>query len=212
MSASSKPLSHKERLLRQGMKSFYEHGFNGTTVDAILEASGVPKGSFYHHFGSKSGFGLAVLQRYMEFQLATMGKWTSNDTLTTAEKLRRYVGELGEIFVKSGFQRACLAGKFSTELAASSDSFREQLGESMSEWVLVLTQLMREGQQRGDVRVDRSAQQLASNFLALIEGAFVLALPMRDTRPLDDAAAALGSLIEPPGLHAPYCLAESDPH
>jgi len=35
MSAPSKPLSHRERLLRQGMKSFYEYGFNGTTVDAM---------------------------------------------------------------------------------------------------------------------------------------------------------------------------------
>ena len=46
-------LTHKERLLRQGTKLFYAQGFHGTTVDAILASAGVPKGSFYHHFGSK---------------------------------------------------------------------------------------------------------------------------------------------------------------
>jgi TetR/AcrR family transcriptional repressor of nem operon len=209
MSVSPKPLSHREHLLRQGMKSFYEHGFNGTTVDAILDASGVPKGSFYHHFGSKNAFGLAVLERYMQFQLATLDKWASDETLTTAEKLSGYVGDLGEIFVKSGFRRACLAGKFSTELASSSDSFREQLGESMGGWMSVLTELMRDGQRRGDVRCDRPARQLASNVLALIEGAFVLALPMRDIEPLNDAVMALSSLIEP--VPPPRTRAESEP-
>jgi TetR/AcrR family transcriptional regulator, transcriptional repressor for nem operon len=199
MTVTSNALSHREKLLRQGMKSFYEHGFNGTTVDAILESSGVPKGSFYHHFKSKSAFGLAVLGRYMEFQLTTMDKWLREDCGSTTAKLSHYVAELGDIFVASGFQRACLAGKFSTELASSSDSFRERLGDAMRGWTDVLTEVMREGQARGDVRRDRSARQLASNVLALIQGAFVLALPMRDLAPLNDAVAALGSLIEPVG-------------
>ena len=43
MGATPKTLSHKERLIRQGMKSFYASGFHGTTVDAILEASGIPR-------------------------------------------------------------------------------------------------------------------------------------------------------------------------
>ena len=46
-------LSHKERLIRAGGKLFYENGFHGTTVDAVLAEAGVPKGSFYHHFGSQ---------------------------------------------------------------------------------------------------------------------------------------------------------------
>ena len=39
MGTTPKTLSHKERLIRQGMRSFYASGFHGTTVDAILEAS-----------------------------------------------------------------------------------------------------------------------------------------------------------------------------
>src|SRR6476620_12004185 len=90
MGATPKTLSHKERLIRQGMKSFYASGFHGTTVDALLEASGVPTGSFYHHFGSKDAFGLAVLDRYMHIQLDALAKWTVYDASTTTDKLTRY--------------------------------------------------------------------------------------------------------------------------
>ena len=185
MGATPKTLSHKERLIRQGMKSFYASGFHGTTVDAILEASGVPKGSFYHHFGSKDAFGLAV------------AKWADDDALSTTDKLTRYFTELCETFVRSGFQRACLAGKFSTELAANSDSFREQLGKSLIVWNSALSDLLRHGQQRGDVRTDRSPEQLAHSILALIQGAFVLALSARDTQALDAVCSTFGLLIEP---------------
>src|SRR6476620_2566442 len=89
MGATPKTLSHKERLIRQGMKSFYASGFHGTTVDAILVASGVPKGSFYHHFGSKDALGLAGLDRYMHIQLDALAKWAVNNVSSTTEKLTR---------------------------------------------------------------------------------------------------------------------------
>lgn len=197
MGATPKTLSHKERLIRQGMKSFYASGFHGTTVDAILEASGVPKGSFYHHFGSKDAFGLVVLDRYMHIQLDALARWADDDALSTTDKLTRYFTELCETFVRSGFQRACLAGKFSTELAANSDSFREQLGKSLIVWNSALSDLLRHGQQRGDVRTDRSPEQLAHSILALIQGAFVLALSARDTQALDSVCSTFGLLIEP---------------
>src|SRR5262245_57523811 len=124
-------LSHKERLLRHGMRLFYAQGFNGTTVDAILASADVPKGSFYHHFGSKDVFGQAVLERYAQFQFDLFDKWAAKKNLTTSEKLVGYFKELSQIFVKSGYQRACLSGKFSTEVAAASDLFRGQVSEQI---------------------------------------------------------------------------------
>jgi TetR/AcrR family transcriptional regulator, transcriptional repressor for nem operon len=197
MSAPPKPLSHKERLLRQGVKSFYNYGFHGTSVDAILEASGVPKGSFYHHFGSKDAFGLAVLDRYMHYQLDMLAKWVDDDTLSTTAKLGRYFTELSETFVKSEFQRGCLAGKFSTELAASSEPFRAQLSKALVVWHSALVDLLKNGQERGDVRTDRPVEQLAHCLLALIQGAFVIALSVRDTDALEAVRSSIGLLVEP---------------
>lgn len=197
MAAAAKALTHKERLLRQGMKSFYASGFHGTTVDAILAASGVPKGSFYHHFGSKDAFGLAVLDRYMHMQLDALAKWADDQTLSTTDKLTGYFTELTQAFVGSGFQRACLAGKFSTELAADSAPFRDRLTVALSAWHRALSELLRAGQQHGDVRNDRSAEELSHSVLALIQGAFVIALSARDTRALDAVRASFGPLIQP---------------
>lgn len=191
-------LPHKERLLRSGTKLFYENGFHGTTVDAVLADAEVPKGSFYHHFGSKEVFGQAVLDRYMVFQRNLFGKWSTKKDLSTIEKLVGYAKEMARIFVKSGYQHGCLAGKLSTEVAAQSDFFRGHLSEAIDEWQASLTELLAAGQQRGDVRADRPAEEMAAAVLSLIQGTFVLALSTRDKRTLTALNTTMGLLIEPP--------------
>lgn len=194
--AQSGPTTHKERLLRQGMKLFYANGFHGTTVDAVLDASGVPKGSFYHHFRSKDAFGLAVLDRYMTLQLDLLSAAARDGEGGTVETLDRYFATLCELFVDSEFQRGCLAGKFSTELAAGSEPFRVQLAHAMAVWHEYLTDLLQHGQQRGDVRGDRSAADLAHTVLALVQGAFVIALSSRDAAALSAVGASIRALVQ----------------
>lgn len=191
-------LSHKERLIRAGGKLFYENGFHGTTVDAILAVAGVPKGSFYHHFGSKDAFGQAVLDRYMGFQGELVAQWVARTELSTAEQVTGYYRDMAQIFVKSGFQTACLTGKFSTEVAATSDVFRPQLADQIDGWKAGLSKLFTRGQERGDVRLDRSAADLADVVLALIQGSFVLTLSTRDEHTLATVCGAIKEMIEPP--------------
>lgn len=188
-------LSHKERLLRQGMRQFYANGFNGTTVDAVLAATGVPKGSFYHHFGSKETFGRAVLERYSHFQTDLLESWASRSGLRTADKLTGYFGAMVDNFVGSGFQRACLVGKFSTEVAANSEVFRHQLDEDLRLWHSRLRDILAAGQLAGDVRTDRTPGELADVLLALMQGAFVVALSTHDADSLRSVGAAIPIVI-----------------
>jgi TetR/AcrR family transcriptional repressor of nem operon len=192
------PTTHKERLLRHGMKLFYAQGFHGTTVDAILASAEVPKGSFYHHFGSKEVFGQAVLDRYMQFQIDLFHKWAAKKNLSTSDKLVGYFKEITQIFVKSGYQRACLVGKFSTEVAAASDLFRDQLGTQLQAWKAGIVELLAAGQAAGDVRQDRTADELADAVLSLIQGSLVIALSTRDKRTLATVAATIKLIVEPP--------------
>lgn len=184
------------------MKLFYANGFRGTTVDAVLEAAGVPKGSFYHHFGSKEAFGLAVLERYMTMQLDLLAEASGMEWGSVTAKLDRYFATLVELFVASGFQRGCLAGKFSTELAAGSEIFRKQLTHSIDAWHDMLTVMLAQGQRAGEIRTDRAAGDLAHTVLALVQGAFVIALSTRDATALEAVRASVGSLIEPVPLTA----------
>ncbi|OXY92899.1 TetR family transcriptional regulator [Streptomyces diastatochromogenes] len=177
------------------MKHFYAYGYHGTTVDSVLAASGVPKGSFYHHFGSKEAFGKAVLKLYMQYQLNLLHKWIEQSDLPTPEKLTGYFDEMVDEFIRSGYQRACLAGKFSTEVSATSETFRAQLDSDLRDWRTFLVTALARGQEQGDVRKDRSAEELADALLALMQGAFVIALSSRNEESLRAVSTTIPLLV-----------------
>lgn len=189
--------SHRDTLLHEGMRQIFRNGVHGTTVDGLLAASGVPKGSFYHHFGTKERFVSAVLERYGAFHRRRLAAWQQRDGLRTPEQVAGYFRELTGIFVRSGYLYSDLSGKVVCELAVASDPLREQIAENMQEFLAAMTQVIADGQQRGDVRGDRDPRQLASAAHALIDGAFLVAQSTHDENALESIATALERLLSP---------------
>ena len=60
------PGSVRDRLLQAGVLVFSRSGFNGSSVQDITDAAGVPKGSFYNHFDSKEGLGAAAIEHFWD--------------------------------------------------------------------------------------------------------------------------------------------------
>lgn len=54
--------STREKILDAVFKLVYIHGYNGTSMSMIIEATKLPKGSLYHHFKSKKDMVLAVIK------------------------------------------------------------------------------------------------------------------------------------------------------
>ncbi len=50
--------STKQRLIDTGLGMLLEQGYNSLGIQALLTATGTPKGSFYHHFKDKEDFAL----------------------------------------------------------------------------------------------------------------------------------------------------------
>lgn len=177
------------------MRLLYNHGYQGTTVDAVLADAGVPKGSFYHHFGSKESFGQALLDRYVDYQQVLLQQWISRDDLPVPDRLSGYHQDLVEQFVASNWSHPCLAGKLSNELALSSPNYRTRLGETFTAWAQLLATVLADGQQRQEVRTDLSANQLANAILAMVQGGFVAAMSLHDRGYLDAVSTSIADLV-----------------
>ena len=52
----------RDKLIDTGAELITQQGYNATGINAVLNACGVPKGSFYPYFSSKEDFGLAVIE------------------------------------------------------------------------------------------------------------------------------------------------------
>lgn len=62
----------RDRLISTATELFGEHGYEGTSIGAVLEAAGVARGALYHHFPSKEALFDAVLDRVVAEIAATV--------------------------------------------------------------------------------------------------------------------------------------------
>jgi AcrR family transcriptional regulator len=56
-------LATRDRLIDAARELFGAHGYDGTSIEAILKAAGIQRGALYHHFDSKRAVFDAVLDR-----------------------------------------------------------------------------------------------------------------------------------------------------
>ena len=54
-------LDKRDLILSKGSAVMTRRGYHGTGVLEIVQAAGIPKGSFYHYFASKEDFALQAL-------------------------------------------------------------------------------------------------------------------------------------------------------
>ena len=172
----ARPISYDPDLaLEKAMELFWERGYHGVSVEDIVRATGLNRHSLYARYGSKYGLLQASLGRYREQILQCI-----RQVLTAPEPPRARIDRLlalrdpdGEDALwKRMLERGCFALRITAELrdshadlASSLDSFGDTL-ESL------LADVIRQGQQLGEFRSDRTPEDLA----AVLVGGFMLPL------------------------------------
>jgi TetR/AcrR family transcriptional repressor of nem operon len=64
------PKHTKEDTLNRALLFFWQHGYVNTSIDDLVEATGVQRYGLYQNFGSKHGLFLAALQRYQDVHVS----------------------------------------------------------------------------------------------------------------------------------------------
>jgi len=70
----------RQRLIDCAAELFWKNGYAATGVSGILNAAGLPKGSFYFYFKSKDELALAVISNYQERILKQMEAFSEDQT------------------------------------------------------------------------------------------------------------------------------------
>ena len=83
----------KERLLRVATRLFARHGFEGTSVQDIVDAAGVTKGAMYHYYGSKDDLLFEVYHQVLSMQTSHLDEIAVGPG-TAEERLRAAAGDV----------------------------------------------------------------------------------------------------------------------
>lgn len=156
----------KGRIVAAAWKLFYEQGYDDTTVEDIILESETSKGSFYHYFEGKDAL-LGSLSMVFDDKYEELSG-TMDPAMDALEALVYLNHELFAM-IDNSVSLELLARLLSTQLVTRGE--RHLLDRNRTYFKL-LHQIVRRGQERGELRADMPANEIVSGY-AMFERALM---------------------------------------
>ena len=179
--------SLKEQLVDRSATVFLKRGFNAASVNDIVQAAGVPKGSFYNHFASKEALAVEVLGRYVD----GLGLGELADThASPLAQIRAHLTATHRGAGSGGHRVSdALLGNFSTDAVALNEGLREAVTQGFARWIDAVAAAIARAQAAGEIQNNTDAHTLARYLISSFEGAVAQAKTLRTGGPVDDFLA-----------------------
>ena len=147
------PEATRRKILMAAFEEFYKHGFQGGSLNHIVEVAGTTKGALFHHFAGKQQLGYAVLDEITGPLLQQ--RWLSPLTDSTdpvadmKQAFRRYVKE----DIASGhFVQGCPLNNLAQEMSPLDEGFRKRIDKLYASWRKCYADALTRGIENGKVR------------------------------------------------------------
>lgn len=171
-------------LIQEGTRIIREKGYNNTGLQEVLQASGVPKGSFYHFFHSKEDFGLAIIGHDAEEHNIQLERYLGDESVSPMQRLRHYFEDKCESLESLRCREGCLLGNLGQELADQNEAFRVRIEQFFADWRVRLAQCLKQAQSAGELPSHLDADKLALFWLNSWEGALLQMKISKNPTPL----------------------------
>lgn len=175
--------SHKQALIDASLEVFRTHGFNGSSVQDLTDAAGVPKGSFYNHFRSKEELALEALGVYASENGIDVLKEGRQPPL---DRLRKHFKMNWRSFRNRSYGGGCFLGTLSSEIADTHEAAREQFQRYFNGWSQAIARVLEEARTGGSVPADMDVERTARFILNAWQGTLLRAKVDRGEAPFED--------------------------
>jgi TetR/AcrR family transcriptional repressor of nem operon len=177
--------SNREKILTEGLRVVHERGFAGASVRDIVEAAGVPQGSFTNHFASKEAFCLEILDLYFKDVSAMIQRTLRNDSLPPLERLRGFIDAQIKYLNRIGWRNGCLIGNFSAEASEHSEVIRKRLVAIYEDMRQAVAYCLKAAVKIGVVPRKTECNEMAGFLISSLQGAILQSKTERSAVPLE---------------------------
>ena len=184
----------RNAILDAAARLINERGFSHTSVDDLIQATGLSgKSHFYHYFPSKEALGMAVIdrqfERFTERGLAILGE----PMIDPVDRLTLFIDTLVALQRDREGGSGSPFGNLAGELADAHEGFRQRLDEVFERWTGQLDALLREV--GGQLREGVDTVRLARFIIASLEGGMLMTRVTRDVAAMEGIGEDLKRFI-----------------
>ena len=189
----------RQHILCAGLNVMRAHGYNGTGVKDIVDAAGVPKGSFYNYFASKEAFAIEALQQVAEGNLSQMRQLLGVGSKSALQCLTGFFQtNIDHLKRTEQFQSGCFIGNICQEMSGVNEAIRRAAGDLIAQYEQIFADCLNKALVQGELSAEIDADAMAVFLFSAWEGALMRMKTTRTAKPLDDFLLTLQQLLKVP--------------
>lgn len=173
----------RELVLHKAMNVFWEKGYNGTSMQDLVDATTLNRSSIYNSFGSKLEFYQATLKQYQKIGNAYFQKALLK-AKNPLEAIRFiFEGFLPEIIAKEK-ENGCFAMNCKSEMGNQNQDIRKWLLDTQEYTLLIFQGLIEDGQEQGIINKGQDSKSYAYYVFSAFQGFRMTGILVKDRKVL----------------------------
>ncbi|MEH2211214.1 TetR/AcrR family transcriptional regulator [Nostoc sp.] len=169
----SKGEETKTRILEQAAELFNQQGYAGSSMSDIMRVTGLQKGGIYNHFQSKDDlalqafdFAIARIKQHTRFALRSKHH--------AVERLQAIIGVFSSFAENPPIKGGCPLLNTAVESDDAHPALRERAQQAMNSWLHLICRIIETGIEKGEIRPEASADEIAIIIIATLEGGIMM--------------------------------------
>ena len=156
-------------VIESATKTFHEKGYNGTTMQDLVDSTGLNRSSIYNSFGSKLDLFLVCLHSYQEKNEKAISKLALN-----TDSGMQAIKNIFEGMILSDSKRktikGCLIANCKSEMAYQNKSVTNFLLLNQQNSLSLFEELVEKGQLDGSINTKKSKQDYGLYIFSSLQG------------------------------------------
>jgi TetR/AcrR family transcriptional repressor of nem operon len=161
----------RRKILEAAAPIFNQHGYEGSSLNALMEATGLQKGGIYRHFANKEELAAEA------FDYTWEAAWNAqilrvDEEEDGIEKLKRLIANLVEH--RSPVAGGCPILNTAIDADDGNPVLRARVARALRSWLSHLRRIVEQAQDQREIRPGADPQVVATLIVASLEGALMM--------------------------------------
>ncbi len=188
---ASKGMRTRRRIVGHATLLIYAKGYARTTIDDVIRAAGITKGSFYFHFSSKEELGYAVIENASSHILGRLREALGRQDLTPSGRIEAMLREVQSIVEAADCSRGCILGNLALETSNSHPGFREAIARAFRDWSALIASELEGMKEAGELPAGFDSAAYADFAVSALEGGIMMSKVALDPGPMRNSIALI---------------------
>ncbi len=168
----------KDKIIESAMGLALKQGHVATSVDEVIEAAEITKGTFFYHFKSKKALAVALIEKFSAIEMQILEENMEKANKLSKDPLQQiliFVGLIQELHAQLEEDHiGCLFASYSYENQLVDKDLLALATDTLTEWKDQLSKKIQEIIKVYPPRYSVDPDELADSFLVTLEGAYVM--------------------------------------